>query len=186
MISIFEMRTILPQAKVKEPEAMKRHRDEEKPRSTLYGLMAEFDDPTAVVAAARRAYEEGYRKMDAFTPLPDRGADGGHRLPPHEAPAARADRRHTRMRSRVTGMQYWASAIYYPLNVGGRPLHSWPSFIPVTFEMTILVAALAAVFGMLALNGLPQPYHPVFNAPKFRPCEPQPLLSLHRGAGPEV
>ena len=128
--------------------------------------MAEFDTPTAVVAAARRAYEAGYRRMDAFTPYPI------------EELTEAIGFRHTKLPLLVLiggivgaltgyGLQYWASVIYYPLNVGGRPLHSWPSFIPVTFEMTILVAALTAVLGMLALNGLPQPYHPVFSAPNF-------------------
>jgi hypothetical protein len=136
------------------------------PRSTLYGVIAEFDTPTAVVAAARRAYEEGYRRMDAFSPYPI------------EELTEAIGFRHTRLPLLVLlggvvgaltgyGLQYWASVIYYPLNVGGRPLHSWPAFIPVTFEMTILVAALTAVLGMLALNGLPQPYHPVFNTPGF-------------------
>ncbi|HET9480822.1 MAG TPA: DUF3341 domain-containing protein [Candidatus Polarisedimenticolia bacterium] len=133
----------------------------------LYGLMAEFRNPTAVVEAARRAHEAGYRRIDAFTPYPI-----------EELSEAMGWRTRGRLPKIVlTGgllgaaagylMQYYASAIAYPLNVGGRPLHSWPSFIPVTFETAILGAALSAVLGMLALNGLPRPYHPVFNAPNF-------------------
>ena len=135
-------------------------------RSTLYGLMAEFDDPSDLVAGARKATEAGYRKLDAYSPMPIEEL--------HEALAMH----HNRLPLIVliggiiggTGgyaLQWWASTIAYPLNVGGKPLHSWPMFIPVTFECTILVAALFAVFGMLALNGLPEPYHPVFNVPRF-------------------
>ncbi len=132
----------------------------------LYGLMAEFDDPQALVSAARRAHEEGYRRMDAYSPFPIEElseAIGIH---------------HTAVPLLVLiggivggiggfGLQYWVSAIAYPLNVGGRPFNSWPSFIPVTFELTVLIAALTAVFGMLALNRLPMVYHPVFNVPRF-------------------
>jgi hypothetical protein len=136
------------------------------PPPPLYGLMAEFENPNDLVAAARQAHEEGYRKMDAYTPFPVEGL------------AEALGFRHTRVPLIVLigglvgcaagyFMQYYLSAIDYPLNVGGRPLNSWPSFIPVTFEMTILVAALAAVLGMLALNGLPMPHHPVFNVPRF-------------------
>jgi hypothetical protein len=111
----------------------------------LYGLMAEFETPTDIVEAARRVYDEGYRQMDAYSPYPIEEL------------------------SEAIGFSlcYWASAIAYPLNIGGRPLNSWPAFIPVTFECTILLAAFGAVFGMLALNRLPQPYHPVFNVPRF-------------------
>jgi len=132
----------------------------------IYGVMAEFDNPTGLVAAARRAYEEGYRKMDAYTPFPVEGL----------AEAIGFHRNRLPLIVFIGGLigclggyflQYWISVIAYPLNVGGRPYHSWPAFIPVTFEMTILVAALSAVLGMLALNGLPMPYHPVFNAPGF-------------------
>ena len=133
---------------------------------SLYGLMAEFDDPNALVAATQQAHHEGYRRMDAYSPFPIEElheALGGH---------------HTRLPLIVLvgglvgciggySLVYWVSAMAYPINVGGRPLHSWPAFIPVTFECTILVAALSAVFGMLALNGLPMPYHPVFNVPRF-------------------
>ncbi len=132
----------------------------------LYGLMAEFDNPEALLAAAHRAHQEGYRKMDAYSPLPIEGlseAIGFH---------------HTRLPLVVLiggilgglagfSLCYYTSVIDFPINVGGRPLNSWPSFIPVTFETTILGAALSAVLGMLALNGLPTPYHPVFNVPRF-------------------
>ena len=135
-------------------------------RPPIHGLMAEFDSPTDLVLAARRAHAEGYRRMDAYTPFPIEElneAIGFH---------------HTRLPLVVLvggilgcvggyGLQYWVSAIAYPLNVGGRPYHSWPSFIPVTFETTVLLAALSAVLGMLALNGLPMPYHPVFNVKSF-------------------
>jgi len=132
----------------------------------VYGLMAEFQDPNELVAAAHRAYHEGYRRMDAYSPLPIEEL--------HEAIGFG----HTRLPLIVLiggiigglsgfALQSWASIVAYPLNIGGKPLFSWPAFIPVTFECTILGAALSAVFGMLALNGLPQPYHPVFNVPRF-------------------
>jgi Protein of unknown function (DUF3341) len=136
------------------------------PRPTLYGLMAEFDNPTELVAAAHAARRAGYKRMDAYSPIPIEEL--------HEAIGFH----HTKLPLIVLiggivggvagyGLQYWASAIEYPLNIGGRPFNSWPAFVPITFELTILGAALSAVFGMLALNGLPMPYHPVFNAPRF-------------------
>jgi hypothetical protein len=135
-------------------------------RPAIYGVMAEFADPTAVVAATRRAYEEGYRRMDAYSPYPIEAlseAVGPHkeRLPLIVLIGG------------ILGLlggfalQYYVSVINYPLNVGGKPHFSWPAYIPITFETTILGAALAAIFGMLALNGLPEPYHPVFNVPNF-------------------
>jgi hypothetical protein len=128
--------------------------------------MAEFDDPNALVAAARRAHDAGYRRMDAYSPFPIEEL--------HDA----LGMGHTRLPLIVLiggvcgclggyALQYWVSAMAYPLNVGGKPYHSWPMFVPVTFECTILAAALSAVLGMLALNGLPMPYHPVFNVPRF-------------------
>ena len=132
----------------------------------VYGVMAEFDSPTAVVEGARRAYEAGYRQMDAFSPYPVEELTEALGLKP------------TRLPLLVLiggllgcaggyGLCYWVSAIVYPINVGGRPLHSWPAFIPVTFECTILIAVFFAVFGMLALNKLPEPYHPVFSVDRF-------------------
>jgi hypothetical protein len=134
--------------------------------TTVYGLMAEFEDPTSLVAATQRAHDAGYRSMDAYSPFPIEEL--------HEALGAH----HTRLPLIVLigglcggiggyTLEYWSSVIAYPLNIGGKPLHSWPAFIPVTFETTILGAALACVLGMLALNRLPEPYHPVFNVPRF-------------------
>ena len=133
---------------------------------TIHGLMAEFDDPNALVAAAYRAQHEGYRRMDAYSPFPIEEL--------HEALGGHASR--LPLIVLIGGalgcaggyaLQYWASGVAYPLNIGGKPFNAWPMFIPVTFECTILGAALSAVLGMLALNGLPMPYHPVFNVPRF-------------------
>jgi hypothetical protein len=135
-------------------------------RPPIYGLLAEFEDPTSLVVAADRARENGYVCMDAYSPFPIEELH--HAIGMH----------HTRLPLIVLigglvgcfggfGLQYWVSAVAYPINVGGKPFDSWPAFIPVTFECTILVAALACVLGMLGLNGLPQPYHPVFNVPRF-------------------
>jgi hypothetical protein len=131
-----------------------------------YGMMAEFDSAQHLVDAAQRTHGAGYRKIDAYSPFPvEELADaiGFHK---NNVPLVT-------LIGGITGgllgyfMQYWIAVIDYPINVGGRPYHSWPSFIIVTFEMTILFGAIAAVFGMLALNGLPMPYHPVFHVPRF-------------------
>jgi hypothetical protein len=132
----------------------------------IYGLMAEFDTPTDLVNAARTTYEAGYKKIDAYSPFPIEElseAIGFHR---NGVPLVVLI---GGILGCISGyaMQWWISSVSYPVNIGGRPLNSWPAFIVVTFELTILFSVLAAVFGMLALNGLPMPYHPVFNVPRF-------------------
>jgi len=135
-------------------------------RDPIYGIMAEFDSAQALVDAAKRTHQAGYQKIDAFSPFPIEGLAeeiGFHR---NSVPLV------VLMGGIIGGltgylMQYWISVIDYPINVGGKPTHSWPAFIVITFEMTILFAVIFAVFGMLALNGLPMPYHPVFNVPRF-------------------
>jgi len=135
-------------------------------RDPVYGIMAEFDSATALMEAARRTHQAGYNKIDAYSPFPIEGLAeeiGFHR---DEVPLVVLI---GGIVGGLTGylMQYWMSAVDYPLNIGGKPYHSWPAFIVITFEMTILFAGISAVFGMLALNGLPMPYHPTFNVPRF-------------------
>jgi hypothetical protein len=136
------------------------------PSPTLYGLMAEFETPTALVHAAERARLDGYRNMDAYSPIPIEELSEALGLPRTRLPMLV-------LAGGILGglggyaLQYWSQVIAWPMNVGGRPFHSWPHFIPVTFETTVLGAALCAFVGMWALNKLPMPYHPVFNVPAF-------------------
>jgi hypothetical protein len=140
------------------------HQEDTAPK--LYGLLAEFDSATAIVDAARRTRQAGFTKIDTFTPFPIHELDAALKLPRTKLPWLV-------LGGGIAGMaagfalQYWASVIQYPLNIGGRPLASWPAFIVPSYELTILFAALTAVIGMIALNGLPMPYHPVFNVPQF-------------------
>jgi len=130
-----------------------------------FGVLAEFRDSDHLLEAIETCKQAGYRHMEAYTPLPV-----------HEVWEALGHESHLPklvLAGGITGavvgfgMQYFASVVHYPLNVGGRPLNSWPSFVVITFEMTILFAALTAVFGMLLLNGLPRPHHPVFDVAEF-------------------
>jgi len=134
--------------------------------NSLYGLIAEFDSPKELSNATKKAYETGYRTMEAYSPFPI------HHLHEHLGVTK------TRIPAAVLfggiigcciglGMQWFASVVNYPMNIGGRPLFSWPSFIPITFELTILFAAFSAFLSMLGANGFPRPYHPVFNAKNF-------------------
>jgi hypothetical protein len=128
--------------------------------------MAEFDSAQALVDAAKKTHEAGYKKIDAYSPFPIEGLAEEIGMHFDEIPL-------TVLIGGIIGgctgylMQYWMSAVDYPLNIGGKPPHSWPAFIVITFEMTILFAGISAVLGMLAFNGLPMPYHPVFNVPRF-------------------
>src|SRR3989454_11415120 len=134
--------------------------------SRLYGVRARFDPPSRLVAAARETYAAGYRQINGYSPFPI-----------EELTEAIGFKRTTLPLIVLAGgiigalggffMQYWMEVIDYPINVGGKPFNSWPAFVPITFECTVLVASFAAVLGMLALNKLPQPYHLVFYAAKI-------------------
>lgn len=150
----------------------------------LYGLMAEFDDPTSLVAAAKRTYAAGYRKIDTFSPYPIEEA-------------WEAIGQHDRRLSLIVlcggllglltglGLQEWVHQIAYPINIAGKPLNSWPQFVPVIFELTILFAALSGVIGMILLNGLPMPYHPVFNVARFERASRDKFFLLVESADPK-
>ena len=132
----------------------------------LHGVIAEFESPAALIEAARQAREAGYRMMDAYTPYPIEELAHALALPRTKLPVIVLAGGALGCATGLA-MQWFATAVHYPLNVGGRPLASWPSYVPITFELTVLFAAIAAVLGMLALNGLPMPYHPVFGVPRF-------------------
>lgn len=132
----------------------------------MYGLMAEFEHPEELVKAAHRAHSAGFRKVEGYSPLPLEGL----------SEALGYKRNFVSLVVLIGGLagciggftlMYWIATIAYPHNVAGHPMNSWPAFIPATFECTVLLAALSAVIGMFAMNGLPQPYHPVFNVPQF-------------------
>ncbi len=137
------------------------------PSQSPYGLLAEFEQGEALLAAARKAYAAGYRHMNGYTPFALEGLFEALGQRPTRLPLLT-------LVGGITGgcvaycMLYYASVISYPINVGGRPLNSWPAFMPITFELTVLGASFAAFLGMLALNGLPHPYHPLFNVPEFK------------------
>lgn len=134
--------------------------------SPVYGLMAEFETPNALVKAARAAREQGYRKLDAYTPFPIEELTDALHLHHNRLPLLV-------LLGGLTGgslgylLQYYVTVFQYPINVAGRPLHSWPEYFVITFECTILLAGLTTVLGLLGLCGLPMPYHPVFNAKRF-------------------
>jgi len=137
-----------------------------KPREGTYGVIAEFNNPQELLDAANATREAGYTSFDAYSPFPIHGLSEAVGFP------------YTRLSAIVLGMGiiggvsgflmcWYANVISYPLNIGGKAYNAWPAWIPITFECTILLAAFGAVFGMLALNGLPMPYHPVFNVKRF-------------------
>jgi hypothetical protein len=135
-------------------------------KENLFGLMAEFSGDKEILAAAKSAYESGYRRMDAFTPFPVDGLAENLGRKKSFVPLIV-------LSGGIVGglsgyfMEWYANVVSYPVNIGGRPFNSWPAFVPITFELTILSAALAGFVGMFALNKLPEPHHPVFNVPEF-------------------
>jgi Protein of unknown function (DUF3341) len=135
-------------------------------KDSVYGLMAEFETPGALVRATEAAVAQGYKKLDAYSPFPIEELSDALHLHRNTLPLL------VLLGGLAGGtlgylLQYFITVIYYPINIAGRPLHSWPSYIIITFELTILLASISAVGGLFALCGLPMPYHPVFNVPRF-------------------
>lgn len=149
-----------------------------------HGMMAEFHDPDDVLAAARKVKAAGYTHLDAYTPFPVHGLDDAIGF------------KDSKVQWSIFfagcfgfvlgyGLEYWVHNIEYPMNVGGRPKFSWPSFIPVAYECTILLAGLTAAFAMLAFNGLPRPNHPVFNTPNFEMASQTSFFLCVEGTDPK-
>jgi hypothetical protein len=152
--------------------------------SGIHGLLAEFDSPSELLRAAERTRAAGYARIDAFSPFPIHGLDEAIGFKENKvAPIILAGGICGLLGG--FGLQYWTQVIEYPMNIGGRPAYSWVSWIPPTFEMTILFAALAGTVGMLALNGLPQPYHPLFNAPRFALASQEKFFLLIEATDPQ-
>ncbi len=133
---------------------------------SLYGLLAKYETPEDLIRATNRIYEAGYRKFDTYTPYPVDGLPQAMRLRPSILPAVML------LGGIIGGLtaflgQTFATVVDYPLNIGGRPLFSWPAYIPITFELTVLFSALFGIMGLFAVTRFPQPYHPVFNSPDF-------------------
>lgn len=150
-------------------------------RTKPYGLLAEFASAEQLVAAAAAAAEAGYRKVEAYSPYPIDELQPALNLQPTRLPAVVLA---AGIASGLAGygLQYWTTVIDYPLNVGGKPLHDWPAFVPVTFELAILGASVAAAVGMILLNGLPRPHHPLFDSSLFaRASQDRFLLAIEAG-----
>jgi len=135
-------------------------------REGIFGVAAEFESAPEVVAAAHKAFAAGYREMDAYTPFPVEDLAEALGVRVNRVPLITLI---CALTGSLTGylLQYYSAVWDYPINVGGRPVHSWPSFIPITFELTVLFGAIGGVIGMFAMNGLPRPNHPIFDTPHF-------------------
>ncbi len=154
------------------------------PTNRLHGVMAEFESAQAVVDAARKTMAQGFTRVEAYSPVPiEELNDIIHQKRTKLAQIV--------LVAGLTGMatgfalQYWASVIEYPMNIGGRPHASWITFIIPSYELTILFAALSAAIGMIVLNGLPQPYHPVFNVDRFAMCSSDKFFLVVESADPK-
>ncbi len=151
---------------------------------STYGLMAEFDNEHDLVAAAQRARAEGYSKMDAYTPYP---VEGVIEVLDFKGTAVALITLVAALVGLATGylLPFYLEAINYPINVGGRPLNSWPMWVPIMFELTVLFGGLACAISMLLLNRLPEPYHPVFNVPRFGRASQDGFFLLIESADPK-
>ncbi|MGA2357266.1 MAG: DUF3341 domain-containing protein [Terriglobales bacterium] len=154
------------------------------PENPVYGLMAEFDSAQELLDAAHKTHEAGYHKVDAYSPFPIEGL--AEAIGFHKNRVALV----VLIGALVGGisafaLQYWVAVITYPTNIGGRPYFSWPSFIIVTFELTILFGGISSAVGMIALNGLPMPYHPVFNVAEFAKASENKFFLVVESADPK-